>query len=150
MPELAGGSDAYGVWLYGSAESLRQLAGYIRSGWSGTILLAGELIDAPSGHGWWTSDAEPANLKVVAIRTAAEPNAPVDIQAVGDVLSIAGGSIALSVLADSIDNLASDDVLTGPVDRHMSFASVAGDGWQSSSSQELTAYHVASERLRRR
>jgi hypothetical protein len=145
--ELAGRYDAYEAWLHGSAESLRGLAVCLRSGFSGSILLTAELIELPSARGQWTTTAAPTDLAALTIQTTVESSAPFDIQVAGDVLSIAGGSQSLLVLAGSLDNLTSETVLAGPVDRQMKFAYVPDDRWQSPASQELTVYLVAPDRL---
>jgi len=145
---LAGAYDKYGPWLTGSAESLLDLAGHIRVGTVRPLTLLATVVAAGSGTtGWWTSTAPVTKVNQLLVDTQPRGDGLVDIQPSGDTLTISGSLDSLSYLADSIENLALAEVLTGGVDRHIDFVYYPDHRWLSVASTELTVYLVVPERL---
>jgi len=115
-----------GIALYGSAESLRELASVIRAGGLTDIGLSAPPDDA----------LEVAPLRGIRVLTG--DREPVELRAIGEVIEMAGGSDALNKLAATFENLAAAPELGGLVPRHVDLEYFPGHGFLGEGSVWMT------------
>lgn len=114
-----------GIALYGSADSLRNLANIIRNG-------------APAGI-----DLSPLPDEVLEkgplsrIRVLAG-DGPIELRVTGEAIEIVGGTAALTKLAASLENLADTPEFGGEVPRHVDFEYFPGHSFLAEGSAWMT------------
>jgi hypothetical protein len=112
-----------GIALYGTADSLMQLARIIRTG--GTVPLP-----APP--------AEIVETKALRAVQVVPGDGPVELRLDAETIVVGGSNEARAKLAASVENLAGDDPFGGVVARHIDVEYYRGHGFLSERSAWMT------------